>query len=95
MDYHIVSKLTWDNNTQEMVYEEIGYTTKAEDYDYLQNNYNITLGTFIENNKTELENNTKSLYEFFQNTPIVYTCFTTTHNIDGYGFTEEINIIYY
>jgi hypothetical protein len=42
-----------------------------------------------------LENGTKTLAEFFQNTSIVYTCFTSTDNIDGYGFTEEINIIYY
>lgn len=93
MNYHIIDKLTWDNNTQEMITEEVGYTTKVEDYNYLQNNYNTTLGSFIENNKTELENGIKSLYEFFQNTPIVYTCFTTTDNIDGYGFTEEFSVI--
>jgi hypothetical protein len=91
MNYHIVSKLTW--NTQEIITEEVGYTTNIEDYEYLQNNYNTTLGAFIENNKTELENGIKSLYEFFQNTPIVYTCFTTTDNIDGYGFTEEFSVI--
>jgi hypothetical protein len=93
MNYHIIDKLTWDNNTQEMITEEVGYTTKVEDYNYLQNNYNTTLGSFIENNKTELENGIKSLYEFFQNTTIVYACFTTTDNIDGYGFTEEFSVI--
>jgi hypothetical protein len=93
MNYYIIDKLTLDNNTKEMITEEVGYTTKVEDYEYLQNNYNTTLGAFIENNKDELENGTKTLYEFFQNTPIVYACFTTTDNIDGYGFIEEMNII--
>lgn len=95
MEYYIVSKIDWDNENNHYKCEEVGYTTKIEDYEFLQNNYNNTLGAFIENNKTELENGTKSLYEFFETTPTLYACFTTTNAIEHFPFTEEINIIYY
>jgi hypothetical protein len=93
--YYIVNKITWDTQENKIKFEEVGYTTKIEDYEFLQNNYNTTLGSYIENNKTELENGTKTLAEFFNTTAILYVCFTTTTCIEGFGFIEEINIIYY
>jgi hypothetical protein len=93
MLYYIIDKLSWDNNAQQMISEEIGYTTDIDNYNAIQNNYNATLGAFIETNKTELENGTKNISEFFQTTPIVYGCFTTTNAIEHFPFTEEITDI--
>lgn len=81
MNYYIVNKITCVNN--DLVYTPIGYTTNEEERNSINTNYDNTLGSWIENNKSNLENGTISISVFFETTTFVYSAYEETTSIEG------------
>ena len=77
----IVSKIEFIGG--EVTYTPIGYLTNETDCDGINANYDSTLGTWVESNKTELETGALSVSVFFDTTPIVYVARTTASNVDA------------
>jgi hypothetical protein len=73
--YTIINKIEMINSV--MTYTAVGYTTNTNDIDTINSNYDSTLGSWIESNKTELENGVKLISDFFNTTPKVHVARTT------------------
>ena len=90
MEYHIISKVQFIDNT--VKYIPIGYTLNTDNCDIINYNYDTTLGSWVEINKTELENGSKMISEFFINTPYVYDARYSTTSIEGMGLSEITDV---
>ena len=93
MNYCIISKVHIVDGV--VVYTPVGYTINHSDCDIINNNYDSTLGVWVDNNKVELENGTKNISEFFDTTPYVHDARHQTTSIDGMGLHEITNITPY
>jgi hypothetical protein len=89
MEYNIISKIEYIDG--EVRYTPIGYTLDMNDVNIINNQYDNTLGLWVEENKTELENGTKSIGEFFSIVSIVYVARYITTSVEGMGL-NDINV---
>lgn len=64
-----VEKIEYINN--QVTYTKEKETEDKSEVSSIQENYNQTLGLWLEENKTDLQNGNKSIGEFFETTPFV------------------------
>ena len=86
MDYCIVNKIEYVNN--QVTYTPFGYTTDMNECEQINSTYYSPFLNWIENNKTDLENNNISISVFFQDNPKVYEANMQTTSIDGLDIPE-------
>lgn len=93
MNYCIVNRIELVDG--EVKHTPVGYVTDENDCNTLNSNYESTLGDWLRNNISGLENGTTLLSEYFNVTPINYNAYQTTTNIDGMGLSliNDINNI--
>lgn len=89
MDYHIITKIDYNNNTVEQT--PIGYTLTQSDADIINNKYQ-SFDDWVVNHISELDNGTISITEYFDGHPIIYHAYLVTDCIDDMGLSEIINI---
>jgi len=81
MEYCIINKIEYVNN--QVIYTSFGYTTDMNECEQINNTYYLPFLNWIENNKTDLENDNISISVFFQDNPKVYEANMQTTSIDG------------
>jgi hypothetical protein len=89
MEYYILDKIEFINN--ELIYTPIGYLTSQESLDSISDKLNI-FENWITLNRTDLENGSMDLSNFFETNDHYYVCNTVTSSIDDIGLVEIINI---
>lgn len=90
MSYCIVNKIEYIGGS--VVYTPIKYIDNNEALcNQINNDYDTTLGAWIETNKTDLENSVVSISSYFDSTPIVYIARTISNNIDGLTQLNDIS----
>lgn len=90
MDYCIIYKVEFVDG--EVAHTPVGYTTNEEDCHTLNSNYDSTLGDWIQSNISDLENGSKTMGDFFQNTPYVHHARAKASTIEGLGLEEITDI---
>ena len=73
----IISKIEYINGG--VVYTPVGYSVDEVLCDTINADYDSSLGNWVETNKADLENNLKSISEFFDSTPFVHIAKTGTN----------------
>jgi len=81
MNYCIVNKIEYIDGS--VVYNPFGYTTDMNECEQINSTYYLQFLNWIENNKTDLENDNISISVFFQDNPKVYEANMQTTSIDG------------
>lgn len=81
MEYCIINKIEYINGN--IIYIAIGYTTDMNECQLINDTYYLGFETWINDNKTDLENDNISISTFFQDNPKVYEVNTETTSIDG------------
>jgi hypothetical protein len=89
MNYNIISKIEYINNQVE--YTSIGYTTDTSLVDYIYNNYELIYDSWIDQNRSDLENDIIQVSDFFTQSVNIYSANHTTTSIDDMNLSE-INI---
>jgi hypothetical protein len=87
MEYCIINKIEYVDN--QVIYTPFGYTADMNECEQINSTYYSGFTNWINENKTDLENGTKSISEFFQNNPKVYEANMQTTSIGG----MDLNLI--
>ena len=74
-----------------VVYTAIGYSNNDTHCDTLNSNYDAGLGAWIETNKTDLENGSTLISEYFDVTPTTHIARTTTTYLGGLTEITDIS----
>mgnify|MGYP003645216141 FL=1 len=90
----IISKIELEGEA--LKYNDVYYTTDSTIVDDVNEQYDITLGVFLGENRTKLENGEILISTFFESTPFVYEARTQVDTISGLGLTKitDINDLY-
>lgn len=90
----IISKIELEGEA--LKYSDVYYTTDSSIVDDVNEQYDITLGVFLGENRTKLENGEILISTFFESTPFVYEARTQVDTISGLGLTKitDINDLY-
>ena len=93
MEYYILNKIELvDGNVN---FTTLGYLTNMEDCALINSKYESTYGSWIESNRSGLEDGTINISTFFDTTPAVYETYQHTTSIEGMGLSEITNITPY
>lgn len=87
----IISKIELDESDN-LKYTDVGYTEDISVINQINEDYDMTLGKFIGENRTKLELNLVSVSSFFSETPYVNEARTQSESIEGLNLTEVTNI---
>tara|TARA_B110000858_G_C17721505_1_gene435468 strand:- start:227 stop:508 length:282 start_codon:yes stop_codon:yes gene_type:complete len=87
----IISKIELEDNNS-LKYTDIGHTEDINIINQINEDYDITLGKFLGENRTKLELNLLSVSSFFSETSYVNEARTQVENIEGLGLIEVTNI---
>ena len=71
---------------------QVGYTSDSNLINEINKNYDSTLGKFIAENRTDLENNNLKISVFFENISEVFEARNLTEKIDENTLNEITNI---
>lgn len=93
MMYYILNKTHIVNNL--LVDEPIGYLTNMDNALLINYKYETTYLLWVNNNKTDLENGSLQINNYFNSIDAVYDCNTETTEIDGMGLSEITDITPY
>lgn len=90
----IISKIELEGNNFKCI--DTYYTTDPAIVNYINEQYDITLGIFLGENRTKLENGNILIDVFFKDTPFVYEARTEVDTISGLGLIKisDINDLY-
>ena len=72
----IIDKIEYINGG--IVYTPVGYSVDEVLCDTINSDYDSSLGSWLETNKTDLESGVKSISEFFDSTSVVHIAKTGT-----------------
>ena len=86
MTYYLVHKIELISDA--VTYTPIGYVNDLSDCDVVNSNYDSTLGSWVDVNKTSLESGATTMSDFFDSTPLVLIARTEVTSIDGYSFVD-------
>ena len=70
----------------------VGYTENVHLITEINEQYDVSLGTFLATNRTKLENGVVSINTFFDNLAYVNEARASTDNIDELGLSEITDI---
>lgn len=87
----IISKIELEDNNS-LKYTDIGHTEDTDVINQINEDYDMTLGKFLGENRTKLELNLLSVSSFFSETSYVNEARTQVENIEGLGLIEVTNI---
>ena len=87
----IIDKIQIDANNQ-IEFIQVGYTSDINLINEINKNYDSTLGKFIAENRTDLENNNLKISVFFENISEVFEARNMTEKIDEINLIEITNI---
>jgi len=87
----IISKIELDESNG-LKYTDVGYTQDVSVINQINEDYDMTLGKFIGENRTKLELNIVSVSSFFSETPYVNEARTQVEKTEGLGLIEVTNI---
>lgn len=87
----IISKIELEDNNS-LKYTDIGHTEDIDIINQINEDYDMTLGKFLGENRTKLELNLLSVSSFFSETPYVNEARTQVENTEGLGLIEVTNI---
>jgi hypothetical protein len=87
----IISKIELEDNNS-LKYTDIGHTEDIDVINQINEDYDMTLGKFLGENRTKLELNLLSVSSFFSETSYVNEARTQVENIEGLGLIEVTNI---
>jgi len=87
----IISKIELEDNNS-LKYTDIGHTEDINIINQINEDYDMTLGKFLGENRTKLELNLLSVSSFFSETSYVNEARTQVENIEGLGLIEVTNI---
>jgi len=93
MMYYILNKTHIVNN--ELVYEPVGYLTNMDNTLLINYKYETTYLLWVNNNKTDLENGSLQINNYFNSFGTVYDCNTETTEINGMSLSEITDITPY
>ena len=86
MDYCIVNKIDYIDGS--VIYTPFGYTTDMNECEQINSTYYSPFVNWIDDNKTDLENDNISISVFFQDNPKVYEANMQTTDISGLDIPE-------
>lgn len=93
MEYCILNEIKLvDGNVN---FTPLGYLTNMEDCALINGNYESTYGSWIDNNRADLESGAINISAFFDTTPAVYETYQHTTSIEGMGLSEITDITPY
>jgi hypothetical protein len=87
----IISRIELEG-TDSFKYTDIGHTEDIDVINQINEDYDMTLGKFLGENRTKLELNLLSVSSFFSETSYVNEARTQVENIEGLGLIEVTNI---
>tara|TARA_R100000908_G_C3726077_1_gene127085 strand:+ start:499 stop:783 length:285 start_codon:yes stop_codon:yes gene_type:complete len=87
MKYYIISKIELEG-TDSLKYTDVGYTEDVNITNEINEQYDITLGVFLGENRTRLELGEVSISTFFNDIDSVNEARTEVENV------EELNIVH-
>jgi hypothetical protein len=90
MEYYIINKVHVINGG--VVHTPIGFTLNINDVDTLNNNFDNTLGVWINANKSDLEQGIIQPTVFFESIPEVFYARQRTTDISGMNLNEITDI---
>ena len=93
MLYYILNKTHIVNNI--LVDEPIGYLTNMDNALLINYKYETTYLLWVNNNRTDLENGTLQISDYFNSIDAVYDCNMETTSIKGLALTEITDITPY
>lgn len=93
MSYYIINKI--EENNGQLIYTPIGYVTEKSDRDAINSKYESTFGAWVESNKSELENGSIYLSDYFILDSNVHSCKQKMSSIEGMGLSEITDITPY
>lgn len=91
MKYFIVNKVELIDGV--MTYTPIGYTTSENEASTINSNFNSSLGSFIEENKNELQSGSILLSDFFDDTPLVNYAEQITTSVQGMELSDLTGLL--
>lgn len=83
----IISKIELDSNGY-LKYTDVGYTESSDVTNSINEEYDITLGKFIGENRTKLEIGVVDIHSFFDSTSFVYEARTQVDDIGDLSLLE-------
>lgn len=89
MDYYIIHKV--ENNNGELKHTPVGYSIDQIFVEEINNNYSLTLGAWIEENKNDLENGVITATDYFTVNNSLFLAKTTSNNIEGLTELNDLN----
>lgn len=93
MMYYILNKTHIVNN--ELLDEPVGYLTNIDNALLINYKYETTYLLWVNNNKTDLENGSLQINNYFNSFGTVYDCNTETTEINGMSLSEITDITPY
>lgn len=87
----IISKIELEG-TENLKYTDVGYTTETSLINEINEYYDLTLGSFLGENRTKLETNEINIDVFFANTSYVNEARTETESENALLLVEIKNI---
>lgn len=87
----IISKIELDESN-DLKYTDVGYTEDVSVINQINEDYDMTLGKFIGENRTKLELNLVSVSSFFSETSYVNEARTQVEKTEGLNLIEVTNI---
>jgi hypothetical protein len=86
----IVSKIELEGDS--LKYTDVYFTNDPLLVDDVNKQYDITLGAYLAENRTKIENGEVLVSTFFDTTPFVHEARTEVDTVDGLGITEITDI---
>jgi|TARA_R110000824_G_scaffold335541_1_gene522095 hypothetical protein len=88
--YTIIQKIELESSSN-LKHDNYGYCTIEQVICDINKDYDSTLGSFLGLHRTELENGSVLIDDFFNTTPFIYEARYIVDTIDGLGLTEITN----
>lgn len=89
--YTIISKIELEG-TENLSYSDFGTTTDPDIVNQINEDYDLTLGAFLGENRTKIELGIVSVSTFFNSTPVVYEARTEVDNVEGLELLSVTNL---
>ena len=87
----IINKIELGDNST-LILSDVGYTTDVDIISQINQSYDVTLGTFIAENRTKLESGETLIDSFFVNIDYINEARMQVDTVDGLNLSEIINI---
>lgn len=90
MEYCILNEIKLVNGN--VNFTPLGYLTNMDNCALINGNYESTYGSWIDNNRADLESGAINISVFFDTTPAVYEANQVTTSVEGMGLNEITDI---